>query len=129
MHKQFGCQAQDIYAGIGPAIGDCCYEVSEQVRQFFMGTTDFAEMPTAEHLREPVRESATFSEQRVLDRTSLRLNLQATNHKQLLMADVPARQIEVMEICTGCNTDRFFSHRAENGKTGRFAVVIALVSN
>ncbi len=129
MHKQFGCQAQDIYAGIGPAIGDCCYEVSEQVRQVFMGTTDFADTPTAEHLREAVRVSATFSEQRGMDGTSLRLNLQATNHKQLLMAGIPTKQIEVMEICTGCNTDRFFSHRAENGKTGRFAVVIALASN
>jgi YfiH family protein len=126
MHEQFGCRSQDIYAGIGPAIGDCCYEVSEQVHQHFMGTTDFAEIPTAEHLRELVRESAVFSKQRLSDRTSLRLNLQATNYKQLLMAGVPAKQIEVMEICTSCNTDRFFSHRAENSNTGRFAVVMSL---
>ena len=129
MQKQFGCQPQDIYAGIGPAIGDCCYEVSAEVRQIFTGPANFAEMPIAEHLREPVRESAVFSEQRLRDRTSLRLNLQATNRKQLLMAGVPARQIEVMEICTSCNTDRFFSHRAENGNTGRFVVVISLASN
>lgn len=126
MHKQFGCQPQDIYAGIGPAIGDCCYEVSEEVRQFFLGTMNFAETPTAEHLREPVRESAVFIEQRLTDRMSLRLNLQATNRKQLLMAGVPSEQIEVMEICTGCNTDRFFSHRVEHGNTGRFVVVISL---
>lgn len=126
MHEQFGCRSQDIYAGIGPAIADCCYEVSEEVRQYFMGTTNFAEMPTSKHLREAVRESAVFSEQKFIDRTSLRLNLQATNRKQLLMAGVPARQIEVMEICTSCNTDRFFSHRAENGNTGRFAVIISL---
>jgi YfiH family protein len=129
MHKQFGCRSQDIYAGIGPAIGDCCYEVSAEVRQLFLGTSDFAEMPTAEHLREAVRESAIFSEERLRDHTSLRLDLQATNHKQLLMAGIPARQIEIMEICTSCNTDRFFSHRAENGNTGRFVVVIALASD
>ncbi len=129
MHKQFGCRSQDIHVGIGPAIGDCCYEVSEQVRQFFIGSTNFAEMPTAEHHREPVRESVVFLEQRFIDRTSLRLNLQATNRKQLLMAGVPARQIEVMEICTSCNTDRFFSHRAENGNTGRFVVVMSLLPN
>lgn len=158
IHKQFGCRPQDIYAGIGPAIGDCCYEVSEEVRQFFLlqypmtdrrdsenpmpppappsvsdskgvipkMSSNFAETPTAEHLREAVRESAVFTEQRSTDRTSLRLNLQATNRKQLLMAGVPAEQIEVMEICTGCNTDRFFSHRVENGNTGRFVVVISL---
>jgi YfiH family protein len=126
MYEQFGCQPQDIYAGIGPAIGDCCYEVSDQVRQFFMSATNFAEMPTAEYLRGPVRESAVFLEHGLKDRMSLRLNLQATNYKQLLMAAVPAKQIEVMEICTSCNTDRFFSHRAENSNTGRFAVVMSL---
>ena len=129
MHKQFGSRPQDIYAGIGPAIGDCCYEVSEEVCQHFLGTTDFAEMPTAAHLREPVSESAVFIEQRLTDRTSLRLDLQATNRKQLLIAGVPAEQIEVMEICTSCNTDRFFSHRAENSNTGRFVVVIALATS
>jgi len=126
MQKQFGCRPQNIYAGIGPAIGDCCYEVSEEVRQVFIGSKNFAEMPTAEHLQEAVRESAVFSEQKVSDGTSLRLNLQATNRKQLLIAGIPSEQIEVMEICTSCNTDLFFSHRAENGNTGRFAVVIQL---
>jgi polyphenol oxidase len=128
MHAQFNCQPQDLYVGIGPAIGECCYEVSEDVRKLFMGITDFTEMPTAQHLREAVGESAAFSEQQVADRTSLRLNLQATNRKQLLMAGVPAEQVEVMEICTSCNTDRFFSHRAEHGNTGRFVVAIALCS-
>jgi polyphenol oxidase len=131
MHKQFGCEVQDIHVGIGPAIGDCCYEVSTEVHQFFMGIADFAEMPTAEHFRELVRESAVFSElleQGEGNRTSLRLNLQATNRKQLLMTGIPASQIEVMEICTSCNTDRFFSHRAEQGNTGRFAVLISLLS-
>jgi copper oxidase (laccase) domain-containing protein len=27
-------------------------------------------------------------------------------------------------MCTACRTDRFFSHRAERGRTGRFGVVI-----
>jgi Multi-copper polyphenol oxidoreductase laccase len=31
-----------------------------------------------------------------------------------------------MEICTSCNIDRFFSHRAENGNTGRFLVIMSL---
>jgi copper oxidase (laccase) domain-containing protein len=30
----------------------------------------------------------------------------------------------VAGLCTACRTDRFFSHRAEQGQTGRFGAVI-----
>jgi hypothetical protein len=36
------------------------------------------------------------------------------------------RSIEASNLCTACNTDLFYSHRAEGGKTGRFAVVAYL---
>jgi len=126
MAQQFGCEPQDIYAGIGPAIGACCYEVSETVRQLFQGELSFDDKPTPERYQNIVCESAVFSTQVLPDKTSLRLDLQETNRNQLLMAKVPSEQIEVMRICTGCNTDRFFSHRMESSKTGRFPVIIAL---
>ena len=129
MAQQFGCEPQHIYAGIGPAIGACCYEVSETVRQIFQGALSFDDKPTPERYQNIVRESAVFSTQVLPDKTSLRLDLQETNRNQLLMAKVLSEQIEVMHICTGCNTDRFFSHRMENSKTGRFPVIIALASD
>jgi copper oxidase (laccase) domain-containing protein len=36
------------------------------------------------------------------------------------------RHIEVAAVCTASHVDEFFSHRGENGKTGRFCAVIAL---
>jgi copper oxidase (laccase) domain-containing protein len=57
---------------------------------------------------------------------SLRLDLWETNRNQLLMAGVLPEHIELAGICTGCNTDRFFSHRKEHGKTGRFPVIVGL---
>ena len=43
----------------------------------------------------------------------------------LLEAGVPAEQIEVAGICTQCESDRFFSHRANHGQpAGRFAALI-----
>jgi copper oxidase (laccase) domain-containing protein len=33
-----------------------------------------------------------------------------------------------MRICTSCRTDLFFSHRKEEGRTGRFVVIMALAS-
>jgi polyphenol oxidase len=126
MHEQFGCLPRNILAGIGPAIGSCCYEVSETVRQLFLGQLQFDEQPTPERYRDLVHETAVFSTLSLPDRASLRLDLQATNRKQLLMVGVLPEHIEVMEICTSCSKDLFFSHRAEQGRTGRFPVLIAL---
>jgi YfiH family protein len=126
MYEQFGSQAADVHVGIGPAIGPCCYEVSEQVQRIFMGQDAFPVHPTAERHRDIVRTSASFAVQDLGDKQSLRLDLQETNRQQLLQAGLSANHIEIMRTCTSCNTDRYFSHRAEQGQTGRFAVVIAL---
>ncbi|HLZ57484.1 MAG TPA: peptidoglycan editing factor PgeF [Ktedonosporobacter sp.] len=126
MERQFGCQPQNIYAGIGPSIGACCYEVSQDVQDLFMGRLSFEDMPTHPHYQELVRESAAFSTKCLPDRESLRLDLWATNRKQLLLMGLLPTHIEVTDTCTCCNTDRFFSHRGERGKTGRFPVIMAL---
>jgi YfiH family protein len=126
MSAQFGCLPTNIRAGIGPAVGLCCYEISEQVQQLFSGELSFDDMPTRPHLRSLVRESAVFTTVQLADRTSLRLDLQETNRRQLLLAGLQSEHIETVDICTSCNTERFFSHRGENGITGRFAVMIAL---
>jgi len=132
MSEQFGCLPRDIYAGIGPSIGPCCYEVSMEVQDLFQGRTEFYEMPTTEKYCNLVRESAVFATQHRsnsgADRayTSLYLDLWQTNRNQLLMAGLSPEHIELPEICTCCNTDRFFSHRGEYGKTGRFPAILAL---
>jgi len=126
MSEQFGSRPENIYAGIAPSIGACCYEISEQVQRLYMGEAEFDEMPTAEKYREKVRESAVFSTVQLADRSSLRLDLRESNYNQLLMAGLLPEHIEMPGICTGCSTDLFFSHRMEQGKTGRFPVIMAL---
>ena len=126
MNEQFGCQPGDIFAGIAPSIGSCCYEVSEQVQQLYLGVEQFDEMATAEQYRSLVRESAVFSTKQLSNRVSLRLDIRETNRNQLLMAGLLPEHIEMPGICTGCRTDLFFSHRMEHGKTGRFPVVLAM---
>ena len=127
MRKNFGSQPGNIYAGIGPTIGPCCYEVSQNVQDLFMGVQDFDDIPTQEQYRGLVRESAVFSIVHLLDKESLRLDLWETNRRQLLMAGLLSEHIEVAEICTSDNVGHFFSHRAEHGKTGRFPMIMALV--
>jgi YfiH family protein len=126
MHAYSGCLPHNIYAAIAPAIGPCCYEVSTDVQQLFLGQTQFETMPTQKRYRALINEAAVFSTVALPTKTSLRLDLQATNRNQLLLAGVLPAHIETMEICTGCHTDRFFSHRREQGQTGRFPVLMAL---
>ncbi len=122
----FGSQPQDIYAGIGPAIGPCCYEISETVQQLFTGQQQFDTASTTERYRKAVRESALFSTVSLAGKESLRIDLATTNYNQLLMAGLISEHVERATICTNCHKDRFFSHRGEYGKTGRFPAIMAL---
>jgi YfiH family protein len=114
----YGTHPSDLYIGLGPTIGACCYEVDEKVRAAFDAH------PIA-------REHAHFTTIQATNRagdtyTSLRLDIAASNHAQLLAAGVPDDHIELSGICTGDRRDLFFSNRMENSNTGRFAVVLAL---
>lgn len=107
MTAAFGSRPADILAGIGPAIGPCCYEIGEDVVEAANRA-----FPNQAHLF-LVKANGRW-----------RLDMWAANRQQLCEAGV--RQVEVAETCTACRTDEWFSHRAEGGKTGRFAVAIAL---
>jgi YfiH family protein len=126
MSEQFGSEPKNIRAGIGPSIGPCCYEVSEDVRCYFMGQQEFDPDPTGVSYRKLIRESAVFTIKRMQSRDSLRLDLWETNRNQLLMAGVLSEHIESSEICTSCKNEHFFSHRGEHGKAGRFPSILAL---
>lgn len=126
LQEQFGARPADLLVGVGPSIGPCCYEVSEEVRQLFLGQRTFEEMPTEERFRSLVAESAVFETIELAGSESLRLDLWETNRKQLLLAGVVPEHIELPEVCTSCARDRFFSHRAEQGRTGRFPAILAL---
>lgn len=128
MRSHFDCRPRDILACLAPSIGPCCYEVSEAVRSLFLGEQPFADTPTAERYSEAVRDSAVFSMRQRANRPAptLHLDLWETNRVQLLMAGLLPEHVELPELCTGCRTDLFYSHRIEQGKTGRFPVVVAL---
>lgn len=106
MNARFGTRPSDVVAGVGPAIGPCCYTVGEEVREAF------ADRPWA-----IVREAG-----------ETRLDLWEANRRGLVAAGVPPEQVELAGICTRCHADRFFSHRANQGQpAGRFAALIRLV--
>jgi hypothetical protein len=58
----------------------------------------------------------------------LHLDLAEANRRQLLAVGIPENQITVLGQCTACDTRKFFSHRAEKGKTGRMMAVVGIRS-
>jgi len=107
MADAFGSDPRRMWAGIGPAIGVERYEVSADVAEQVA-----AACPPGTQLTQPGRNGRPH------------LDLAAAIVSQLQAAGVGA--IEVSGICTASNTREWFSHRAENGNTGRFGLVITL---
>ncbi len=113
MAERYATQPGELYAGIGPAIGACCYEVSGAVR------AEFAANPFA-HAR------AHFEERHTEAGTRLYLGIAESNYAQLLATGVLSAHIEHSGYCTGCRTDLFYSNRVEPWPSGRFAVALGL---
>ncbi|HET7568371.1 MAG TPA: polyphenol oxidase family protein [Gaiellaceae bacterium] len=86
-----------LAAAIGPGIGPCCYEVGEEVAT-------------------PFREA--YGADVVHDR---RLDLWTAAERALRAAGV--ERVDRFDVCTACDADRFFSHRRDQGRTGRQGVI------
>ena len=133
MRRHFGSVPGDLRAAIGPCIRNCCYAVGAEVRaefesQFSYANELFEEVfdSNAIHIRYPL----LFLNQRAPGHGELgpeiHLDLVAANRHQLEDAGVRNDHITVIDGCTACDTRRFFSHRAEFGKTGRMMAVIGI---
>ncbi|HKR01353.1 MAG TPA: peptidoglycan editing factor PgeF [Pyrinomonadaceae bacterium] len=110
MTREYGTQAADLRAAIGPAANACCYEVGHEVINAFNET-----FPDSPHLFKPTREGHAL------------VDLQRANSEQLIGAGVSPERIHTAPLCTMCRTDLFFSYRREkrtHGRTGRLMSVI-----
>ena len=102
MQERFGCEPADIHAAVGPRICASCYEVSQK----------------------------EIDEARALDyafacKEGRHLDIDAILKHQLLKCGVMEECIEFLPHCTKCESQEFFSYRAD-GVTGRNASVIVL---
>ena len=125
--------SRDLAAAIGPGIGQCCYAVGEEVRSEFLSQFAYAEELFRDvYDSDPIREKypLLFLTARAPGHSnigpSLHLDLVEANRRQLLDAGLTAEAISVLGDCTNCRTDRYFSHRASHGFTGRMLSVIGI---
>lgn len=109
MQARYGSNPAELLAGIGPSISAENYEVGPEVA---------AEV------------EATFGQQAasLLPRynQSVHFDLWAANRLALEEAGVQTDRIQLAGICTAAQNQEWFSHRGDNGKTGRFGVLLAL---
>jgi YfiH family protein len=115
MQEEYGSQAVDLAAAVGPGIGPCCYTVGEEVWSEFGRKFECA--------KELFVRTAGIRE--------IRLNLWEANRRQLLEAGVADANIIMTAECTACARSqngalRYFSHRAQHGIAGRMLNVVGV---
>jgi YfiH family protein len=105
--RHAGSRPSDLWAGIGPAIGPCCYEVGGEM-------ADTITKISPEGIE-------------VLQRRDGGLYLDLPGLVRAQLAEAGVKQITLSNICTACHVEEWFSHRAENGRTGRFGALAMLI--
>lgn len=118
MRNKFFCDPEDIIIGIGPSIGQCCFEVDENTAEEFKALPDSV-ISGCINKRQDISDPSLFKYD---------INLQEINKNELIQAGIPENNIKFADICTKCNKDLFFSHRATNGKRGGMAAIIGMRS-
>lgn len=103
MSVRFGTVPAELWAAIGPAIGECCYEVGPDVARRF---------------------APWWPELAGVDRP-VRLDLTGTNYRQLVEAGVPSGQIFTGAPCTVC-TPALHSFRRDKEAAGRMIAAIGV---
>jgi hypothetical protein len=98
MRSEFGTDAGNVYAAIGPGIGSCCYEVGVDVARQFG------------------RQEAG------------KLDLAMENRNQLIAAGLRPDRIDTVGGCTFCQPAQFFSWRRDRDRVGRMISFIRVAA-
>lgn len=107
MGREFGTRAEDLRAAIGPSIGPDHYPVGEEVV-------------------EQVRQAFGAEAHRHLRLADGRASFDLWSANRAILEEVGVGSIEAAEVCTACHPEDWYSHRGEQGRTGRFGGLIAL---
>jgi len=101
-----GSRPEDVVAALGPAVGACCYEVGEELRDAFgpKGAAFFRPGP----------------------RGRPHLDVRAANVRQLLDAGLRPEAIHHVPDCTRCRADLYHSYRRDGRGAGRMISFVGL---
>ena len=111
MQEEFGSDPSEIYGAVGPSICQDCYEVSEDVIEQFCAAFPqdkwdalFYGKPDGKY----------------------QLDLWEANHQIMLGAGLKEEHISMPNLCTCCNPEFLFSHRASHGRRGNLGAFLGI---
>ena len=112
MQEEYGSLPEDIYGAIGPSICQECYEVSEDVIFEFQKTFPEESWKKLFYRKENGK---------------YQLNLWEANRQIMLEAGLTEEHISLPGLCTCCNPEFLFSHRASRGKRGNLGAFLGII--
>jgi len=107
MTQVYRSRPENIQAAIGPSIGKHHYKIGQEVA-------------------EEVERAFGLDSADVLEKSSDYIKFDLWVANEIALREAGVTHIEVAGVCTACNLGEWYSHRGENGKTGRFGVFIGL---
>lgn len=110
MKDEYNSNPQDIKCAIGPAISKCCYEVDEDCCKHFKALNGLEQ------------DKFIFPK----SGGKYMIDLLETNKQILISCGVPEENISVSDVCTCCNNELLWSHRATKGKRGGMTAFMCL---
>ncbi|WP_326910567.1 peptidoglycan editing factor PgeF [Sedimentibacter sp. MB31-C6] len=106
--KDFNSNPEDIQSVIGPSLGQCCFEVDEDVAEIFLS------------------KDIKYKEFMIKKGIKYYFDLWEINKHIMIKKGLREENIEISELCTKCHNDLFFSHRGQQGKRGLMAGLIMM---
>ncbi len=106
----YGTNPADITAAVGPAISVCCYEVDKPCIDNFCALDGLD------------KDKFIFPK----DGGKYMLDLLECNRQILVSAGVKPENIIVSDVCTNCNSELLWSHRATKGHRGTMCAFLCL---
>jgi hypothetical protein len=110
MTREFGTRPADVIAALGPSIGECCYQVGDELPAQFAAAGIAA------------ASSAPWFHRDAAGR--LRLDLWAANRDQLVTGGVRPERIYTAGLCTQTHAGLLESYRVNGPRAGRMAGLI-----
>lgn len=123
MYETYGSKPANIIAAIGPSICADCYEISSDVAEEFVkefgDKSDEIVFSQEDYYR-------MHSINKPANPEKYQLDLWKANQIILTKAGILAENLTTTSLCTCCNSDFLYSHRASHGKRGNLAAVLMI---
>lgn len=110
MTALYGTNPSNVVVAIGPAISKCCYEVDKDCAENFYNLKDL--------------DNSKFIFPK--EDGKYMIDLLETNRQIVMKEGVKKENIVLSDLCTKCNSDLLWSHRATNGHRGTMCAFMCI---